>query len=61
MRALVVGASGGIGAALVAELRGRCDVVGLSRSGDGLDVMEESSVEAALAVMEAWFDLLVVA
>lgn len=61
MRALVVGASGGIGAALVAELRGRGEVVGLSRSGDGLDVTEESSVEAALAVMEPGFDLVVVA
>jgi NAD(P)-dependent dehydrogenase (short-subunit alcohol dehydrogenase family) len=62
MRAFVVGASGGIGAALVAELREqRAEVVGLSRSGDGLDVTEEASVAAALGALEPGFDLVVVA
>ncbi|NHB75459.1 SDR family NAD(P)-dependent oxidoreductase [Rhodobacter calidifons] len=62
MRALVIGASGGIGAALVAELRARGDeVVGLSRSGDGLEVTDEASVAAALGALEPWFDLVVVA
>ena len=62
MRALVIGASGGIGAALAAALRARGDVVvGLSRSGDGLDVTEEASVAAALGALEPGFDLLVVA
>jgi NAD(P)-dependent dehydrogenase (short-subunit alcohol dehydrogenase family) len=62
MRALVVGASGGIGAALVAELRGRgAEVVGLSRSVDGLEVTDEVSVAAALEALEPGFDLVVVA
>lgn len=62
MRALVVGASGGIGSALAAELQGRgAKVVGLSRSGDGLDVTEEASVAAALGALEPGFDLVVVA
>ena len=42
-QALVVGASGGIGQALVAALRARGDdVTGLSRSADGLDVTDEA-------------------
>ncbi len=50
---LVIGSSGGIGAALSAELRGRgYDVVGLSRSSDGFDVTDEVSVEAGLAPFE---------
>lgn len=61
MRALVVGASGGIGAAVVAALRERGEVVGLSRSADGLDVTDEGSVAAALGGLEPGFDLIVVA
>jgi NAD(P)-dependent dehydrogenase (short-subunit alcohol dehydrogenase family) len=62
MRALVVGASGGIGSALVAILRRQgADVVGLSRSGDGLDVTDEASVRKALGDLEPGFDLMVVA
>jgi NAD(P)-dependent dehydrogenase (short-subunit alcohol dehydrogenase family) len=61
MRALVVGASGGIGRALVKALRERGDVVGLSRSGDGLDVTDEASVALAFAGLEPGFDLVVVA
>ena len=62
MRALVVGASGGIGAALVADLRARGAVVtGLSRSGDGLNVTDEVSVAAALSALEPGLDLVVVA
>ncbi|HLQ18791.1 MAG TPA: SDR family NAD(P)-dependent oxidoreductase [Tabrizicola sp.] len=62
MRALVIGASGGIGAALVAALRARGDaVVGLSRSADGLEVTEEASVARALGALEPGFDLVVVA
>jgi NAD(P)-dependent dehydrogenase (short-subunit alcohol dehydrogenase family) len=60
MRALVVGASGGIGQALVAALRERGEVVGLSRSGDGLDVTDEASVARVLGVLEPGFDLVVV-
>lgn len=61
MRSLVIGASGGIGGALVAALALRGEVVGLSRSGDGLDVTEEASVVAALAGLEGSFDLVIVA
>ncbi len=61
MRALVLGASGGIGGALVAALRVRGEVVGLSRSGDGLDMTDEGSVAAALGALEPGFDLIVVA
>ena len=61
VRSLVVGASGGIGGALVAALRERGEVVGLSRTGDGLDVTDETSVAAALGGLEGPFDLLIVA
>ena len=61
MRALVIGASGGIGRALAAALRARGEVVGLSRSGDGLEVTDEGSVAAALGALEPGFDLVVVA
>ncbi|NJS39208.1 MAG: SDR family NAD(P)-dependent oxidoreductase [Rhodobacteraceae bacterium] len=61
MRSLVVGASGGIGAALVSALALRGEVVGLSRRGDGLDVTDEASVAAALGRLEGVFDLVVVA
>ena len=61
MRSLVVGSSGGIGRALVAALRDRGEVVGLSRSGDGLDMTDEASVVAAFADLELGFDLVVVA
>ena len=61
MRSLVVGSSGGIGRALVAALRDRGEVVGLSRSGDGLDMTDEASVVAAFADLEPGFDLVVVA
>ncbi|WP_179380150.1 SDR family NAD(P)-dependent oxidoreductase [Jannaschia marina] len=47
--ALVLGASGGIGAALADHLSADHDVTRLSRSDDGLDVTDEASVEAALA------------
>ena len=61
MRSLVVGASGGIGGALVEALRLRGDVVALSRSGDGLDVTDEASVAAGLGGLEGVFDLVIVA
>ncbi len=61
-RALVVGASGGIGRAIVTELeRGGAAVTTLSRSGDGLDVTDEASVEPALAALDHPFDLVIVA
>lgn len=61
MRALVVGASGGIGAALVAALAARGEVVGLSRSADGLDVTDEASVQRVLGRLDGVFDRIFVA
>lgn len=61
MRALVLGASGGIGGALVAALRQRGEVVGLSRRDDGLDVRDEASIARLLGGLEGPFDLIVVA
>lgn len=61
-RALLIGASGGIGAALHAELSTRgAEVVALSRSRDGLDVTEEASVAARLGGLQGRFDLVIVA
>ncbi|QFT98888.1 C-factor [Roseovarius sp. THAF8] len=60
--ALVIGASGGIGSALVSALEKRdVRVTGLSRSGDGLDVTDEASVEAHLGALEGEYDLVFVA
>ena len=61
MRALVVGASGGIGGALVEALRPRGEVVGLSRSVDGLEVTDEASVARGLDGLSGPFDLVLVA
>ena len=61
-RALVVGASGGIGRALVAALTGSgVQVVGLSRSGDGLDVTDEASILRVMGALEGHFDTVIVA
>ncbi|PWG17559.1 SDR family NAD(P)-dependent oxidoreductase [Salibaculum griseiflavum] len=61
-RALVIGASGGIGAALAAELETRdYAVTGLSRSVDGLDVTDAASVERHLGALEGPFDAIFVA
>ncbi|MEM9780003.1 MAG: SDR family oxidoreductase [Pseudomonadota bacterium] len=56
-RALLIGSSGGIGAALATAL-GDADLVTLSRSADGLDVTREESVAAAAARLTAPFDLI---
>jgi NAD(P)-dependent dehydrogenase (short-subunit alcohol dehydrogenase family) len=61
-RALVIGASGGIGRALVAELTVRgIDVVGLSRSVDGLDLTDEASIARVFGALEGVFDTIIVA
>jgi NAD(P)-dependent dehydrogenase (short-subunit alcohol dehydrogenase family) len=61
-RALVIGSSGGIGAALVTALRDKgAQVSGLSRSGNGFDVTDESTVEAGLAGLHPPFDTIIVA
>ncbi|KQB97464.1 C factor, cell signaling protein [Loktanella sp. 1ANDIMAR09] len=62
MRALVIGATGGIGAAITAQLQGDgWDVTGLSRSVDGFDVGNPASVERCMAAQEGPFDLIFVA
>ena len=61
MRALVIGASGGIGAALASALRDRgAEVTALSRSGDGLDVTDPASVDAHLGALDGPFDRLLI-
>lgn len=61
-RALVIGASGGIGQALVAALQGQAvEVVGLSRSNDGLDVTDEASITRVLGAVGGQFDTVIVA
>ncbi|MBW7055077.1 SDR family NAD(P)-dependent oxidoreductase [Paracoccus bogoriensis] len=59
-RALILGASGGIGAALMDRLRASgVAVTGLSRSGDGLDLTRPESVAAhAQALADRRFDLI---
>ncbi|MEM8823615.1 MAG: SDR family NAD(P)-dependent oxidoreductase [Pseudomonadota bacterium] len=47
--ALIIGASGGIGAALASHLSARHAVIRLSRSTDGLDITDDASVADALA------------
>lgn len=61
-RALVIGASGGIGAALCRELTSNgWQVTGLSRSRDGFDITDEASVIAGLTGLEPGFDRLIIA
>lgn len=61
-RALVIGASGGIGAALAAALQdGGAEVTCLSRSTHGLDLTDEGSISAALAPLTPPYDLIFVA
>ncbi|MEO0569509.1 MAG: SDR family NAD(P)-dependent oxidoreductase [Pseudomonadota bacterium] len=61
-KALILGASGGIGSALVEALRGSgWGVTGLSRSVDGLDVTDETSVDRILGAVDGTFDLMFVA
>lgn len=60
--ALVIGASGGIGRAVADALEASsASVVRLSRSGDGLDITREGSVQTCLSAIEGAFDLIFVA
>ena len=60
--ALIIGASGGIGAALSKALGARrTHVSGLSRSVDGFDITDETSVARILGDLEQTFDLIIVA
>jgi NAD(P)-dependent dehydrogenase (short-subunit alcohol dehydrogenase family) len=61
-RVLVIGASGGIGAALTAAFQTRGDeVTTLSRTTDGFDVTDEASVTTALEGLGDPFDAMIVA
>jgi len=61
-KALIIGASGGIGSAVAQALSARgVAVTGLSRSEDGLDVTDESSVQSALERLVGPYDLIFVA
>ncbi|WP_397542867.1 SDR family NAD(P)-dependent oxidoreductase [Roseovarius salis] len=61
-KALIIGASGGIGAAVSEALVARgVAVTGLSRRDDGIDVTDESSVEEVLGRVTGPFDLVFVA
>ena len=60
--ALIIGASGGIGAALSTALRASgTHVTGLSRSVDGFDITDETAVARILEDLEQTFDLIIVA
>jgi len=60
--ALIIGASGGIGSAIVQALKGRgVEVTALSRRDTGLDVTDEASVSAAMGALEPGYDLILVA
>lgn len=62
MRALVIGASGGIGSAIYQQLQSdNWDVVGLSRSVDGFDMGNPASVERSMQQLTGTFDLIFVA
>ncbi|MCF6444157.1 SDR family NAD(P)-dependent oxidoreductase [Nereida sp. MMG025] len=61
-KALIIGASGGIGSAIQTALSQQgVTTTGISRSGDGLDITNETSVKAALQPLEGDFDLIMVA
>lgn len=61
-RALVIGASGGIGAAVASALAGRgMEVATLSRGKDGLDVTDMASVDRVLGAQSGPFDLVFLA
>jgi NAD(P)-dependent dehydrogenase (short-subunit alcohol dehydrogenase family) len=56
INALVIGASGGIGAAMVAEMTARGGAVtGVSRATDGFDVTDAASVDRVLGELEGPF------
>ncbi|NQY60099.1 SDR family NAD(P)-dependent oxidoreductase [Cognatishimia sp.] len=60
-RALIIGASGGIGTAIAYELTAKgVDVVALSRRTHGLNFIDASAAETLLAGVEGPFDLVLV-
>ena len=61
MRSLIIGASGGIGAALLAEAAAQGEAHGLSRRDDGFDVTDAASVARVLGALDGPFDRVLVA
>ena len=62
MRALVLGSSGGIGAAVCGRLAAAGhEVTGLNRRDHGLEVTDEASIAGTLAPLVAPYDLILVA
>ncbi len=60
-RALIIGASGGIGSALAVELAaGGVEVTGLSRSRDALDLTDEATIADGLGALVGPFDMVFV-
>lgn len=61
-RTMIVGASGGIGGALVTHLQTRGeDVTSLSRSADGLDLTDAESVMQVMGQLHGSYDRIIVA
>ncbi len=61
-KALVIGATGGIGSAVARELAARgVEVTPLSRTDHGMDLTDEESVRTCLAAIEGPVDLIFVA
>ena len=59
MKAIVIGATGGIGAAIFRALESAgADATALSRSGDGLDLADEASIARATETLDGPFDLI---
>ena len=58
MRSLIIGASGGIGAALAKALASKGEVVALSRTTHGLEITDEASVAEHLGALAGTFDLI---
>lgn len=61
-KVLIIGASGGIGAAVAERLRGQgASVTCLSRSSDGLDLTDAASVDRVLGAVSGPFEMIFVA
>ncbi|MGL4310090.1 MAG: SDR family NAD(P)-dependent oxidoreductase [Paracoccaceae bacterium] len=61
MRSLVIGASGGIGGAMMQALLPRGQVVALSRSSHGIDLTDEQSIATAILTVSGPIDLIFIA
>lgn len=63
-RALIIGATGGIGFAVAQALREQCghqNVVTRSRGTDGLDITSEDSIQNMVATLDGEFDMIFIA